>query len=65
MYKTKIKDKIDISRRYIVIGFFASFVLFKQSIVNPQYQLKGTTNIIIRVFKIIFKIFKIVFLKNK
>lgn len=64
MFKDKEKE-LNLSRRYILIGFFASYFLFKQRIISPAYQFRGTSKVIMTFLNITSKVIKIVFFRKK
>ena len=58
-------DKVNLERRYIAIGFFMSFFLFRQKMITPYLPIKGVSNVFISVFKIILKSLKFLVWKTK
>ena len=58
-------EKINLARRYVAIGFFMSFFLFRKKIITPYLPIKGAGNIFVSLFKITFKIFKFIIWKKK
>jgi hypothetical protein len=59
------KKEVNLSRRYILIGFFASYFLFKQKVISTGYQFKGTSKVLMSILNITTKTIKLIFFRKK